>query len=221
VSSPANGRRAQAAANDERILAAAREVFVAEPGAPIAAVAARAGVGISALYRRHGSKDDLLRRLCSDGLAIYIEAARTALAGSDPWSALVGFLRRVVEADTHALTVNLAGRFTPDERLDEDAALANRLNIEIVDRAHEAGVLRADVVATDLGVVFEQLASIRGGDSSRTAELRTRYLDLLLDAMRTPPAHRPLGGAAPLPGEFADRWRPSEAGTDPVDLAPA
>ena len=62
-----SGRRGQAARNDEVILAAARDVFLADPKAPIAAVAERAGVGISALYRRYASKDDLLRTLCSTG----------------------------------------------------------------------------------------------------------------------------------------------------------
>jgi hypothetical protein len=55
-------RRAQAARNDQRILDAAREAFVADPGAPIAAVAKRAGVGIGALHRRYPSKEELLRR---------------------------------------------------------------------------------------------------------------------------------------------------------------
>ena len=38
--------------NDATILASARAVFVADPDAPIAAVARHAGVGISSLYRR-------------------------------------------------------------------------------------------------------------------------------------------------------------------------
>src|SRR3712207_7115249 len=54
---------------------AAREVFLADPGAPIAAVAERAGVGIGALYRRYPSKDALLQRLCGDGLQAYLDAA--------------------------------------------------------------------------------------------------------------------------------------------------
>jgi AcrR family transcriptional regulator len=63
-----SGRQAQAARNDQVILDAARAVFVADPTAPIAAVAERAGVGISALYRRYPSKEALLRTLCLDGL---------------------------------------------------------------------------------------------------------------------------------------------------------
>ena len=54
------GRQAQAAHNDELILQAAREVFLADPEAPVSAVAARAGVGIGALHHRYASKEDPL-----------------------------------------------------------------------------------------------------------------------------------------------------------------
>lgn len=209
---PLSGRRAQAARNDELILQAAREIFVADPKAPIAAVAARAGVGISALYRRYGSKEDLLHRLCADGLQLYIDAARAAMAAdSDPWAAFATFLRDVVEADTHSLTISLAGRFTPDERLHANAVLAGELVGELVGRTHAAGSLRADVVAADLGMLFEQLASVHGGDDTRTRELRMRYLDLLLDAIRVPALHRRLSGPPPAPREFANRWNPATA----------
>lgn len=65
---PLSGRKAQAARNDQLIMASARAVFVADPSAPIAAVAEHAGVGISALYRRFPSKEELLRQLSLDGL---------------------------------------------------------------------------------------------------------------------------------------------------------
>ena len=48
--SSVSGRRAQAARNDEKILASARAVFIDDPDAPITAVAKHAGVGISAIY---------------------------------------------------------------------------------------------------------------------------------------------------------------------------
>ena len=69
------GRKSEAARNDGAILEAARAVFLADPKAPIAAVAERAGVGISALYRRYPSKEDLLRKLCADGLRRYLDEA--------------------------------------------------------------------------------------------------------------------------------------------------
>jgi AcrR family transcriptional regulator len=87
---PLSGRRAQAARNDDLILESAKAVFLADPGAPITAVARHAGVGISALYTRYGSKEELLRKLCSDGLARFIAETQAALAalaeGRDSWS---------------------------------------------------------------------------------------------------------------------------------------
>src|SRR5215212_5097901 len=126
---PLSGRRAEAARNDAVILDAARAVFVADPKAPISAVAGRAGVGIGALYRRYGSKEDLLRRLSADGLRVYTAAVEDALADDgDPWAAFAHFMRRVVDADTHSLTLRLAGTFTPTVELTREAAKAQELN---------------------------------------------------------------------------------------------
>jgi AcrR family transcriptional regulator len=117
------------------ILDAAREVFVADPKAPISAVAERAGVGIGALYRRYGSKEDLLRRLSADGLRVYTAAVEDALADDgDPWAAFARFMRRVVDADTHSLTLRLAGTFTPTEELYRDSERAQGLNVRLFER---------------------------------------------------------------------------------------
>src|SRR6201987_77520 len=86
---PLSGRQAEAAPNARRIRESARAVFVADPGAPITAVAKHAGVGISALYTRYGSKEELLRTLCTDGLLIVIDQTEAALErirqGEDHW----------------------------------------------------------------------------------------------------------------------------------------
>jgi AcrR family transcriptional regulator len=203
---PMSGRRAEAARNDQRILDAAREVFVADPGAPIAAVAEHAGVGISALYRRYASKEQLLRRLCGDGLRTYIAAAEEALAGGgDPWEAFARFMRRVVDADTHSLTSRLAGTFTPTEELNRDAAIAQELNQRLFERTRAAGAIRPDLDVNDLSFLFEQLASVRLGDEARTRQLRHRYLVLLLEAMRRP-SNPPLPGPPPTWPELHARW---------------
>jgi AcrR family transcriptional regulator len=206
TSTPLSGRRAEAARNDQRIIDAARTVFVADPGAPIAAVAEHAGVGISALYRRYASKEDLLRRLCADGLRTYIAAASDALAdGGDPWEAFARFMRRVVDADTHSLTSRLAGTFTPTEELNRDAGIAQQLNERLFERTRAAGAIRPDLDVNDLSMVFEQVASIRLGDEERTAQLRHRYLALLLEAMRHP-SGSPLPGPPPTWQELTGRW---------------
>src|SRR5690349_5679038 len=138
MTSPTSGRARQAARNDVTILAAAKEVFLADKRAPVAAVAERAGVGISALYRRYPGKEDLLRTLCHDGLRRYLAEAEAALAEPEPTAALRWFLERVVAADLHALTVNLAGTFTPTPEMDADAVRAAELSSALFERARPA-----------------------------------------------------------------------------------
>jgi AcrR family transcriptional regulator len=208
VNAPMSGRKAQALRNDAIIVEAARKVFVAEPSAPVAAVAEAAGVGISALYRRYPSKEDLLRKVCADGLEIYTAIVQAAVddTDGDPWTAFETYMRRIVEADTHSITVVLAGTFTPSPELYAASERASALNIALIERAHEAGVLRTDVSEADLGVLFEQMAAVREGDAVRTNELRQRYLTLILDGLRVPPSITPLPGVAPTEEERARRW---------------
>jgi len=204
-----SGRRAQAARNDEVILAAAREVFVADPGAPVSAVAARAGVGMSALYRRYPGKEDLLRRLCADGLERYAAAAEAALEDvGDPWTAFVEFMRRIVDADTHSLTLRLAGTFAPTEDLYREAGRAQELTVRLFDRTKAAGAIRPDIRVDDLSYVLEQVASVRAPGAERTSRLRHRYLALHLDALHTP-SPVPLPGPPPAWEDLHARWIPA------------
>jgi AcrR family transcriptional regulator len=203
---PLSGRRAEAARNDRRILDAAREVFVADPSAPIAAVAARAGVGISALYRRYGSKEELLRRLCAEGQRQYIAEAEAALAEEgDPWAAFSTFMRRIVDADTHSLVLRLAGTFVPTDEMYRNGQRAEELNERVLERTKAAGALRYDVEAVDIALLFEQLAAVRVADEARTRQLRHRYLALILDALRNS-SGSPLPGPPPSWEEIGRRW---------------
>src|SRR6266699_3695278 len=131
MTAPLSGRRAQAARNDQLILDSARAVFVADPTAPISAVAEHAGVGISALYRRYASKEELLRQLNLDGLQRYIAVTERALAelnaGTAAWAAFTGFMEGIVAEDTSSLTLKLAGTFTPTPELQTHADQAQRL----------------------------------------------------------------------------------------------
>ncbi|MGI5181756.1 TetR/AcrR family transcriptional regulator [Dactylosporangium sp. CA-152071] len=206
-----SGRRVQAARNDGVILAAARDVFLEDPKAPIAAVAERAGVGISALYRRYKGKDDLLRTLCHDGLRTFVAEAEAAAEEADGWAALVRFLRGVVEADVHSLTVHLAGTFTSTPEMRADAVRAGVLAGDLVRRAHEDGGLRPDVVVADVTLILEACAAIRVPDRDRTAELRRRQLALLLDGMRRDGAdlRSVLPGPPPDAAELNWRWAQS------------
>jgi AcrR family transcriptional regulator len=205
------GRQAQAARNDEAILAAAREVFLADPDAPIAAVAERAGVGIGALYHRYANKEDLLRTLCRIGQQIYLTEVRRALdADTSPLDAYTEFLRRIVAADTHGLITRLAGRFTPTPEMFEVADEMQTLATELLARAQAAGSVRADVTPLDVGYLLELLSLLRVGDADRTAQVRQRYLTLVIDGLQvSQPTTLP--GDPPTWTEQTERWQTEES----------
>ncbi len=181
-------------------------MFLDDPGAPIAAVAERAGVGIGALYHRYAGKEELLRTLCRNGQEIYLtEIGRALAAGGDPWEAYTGFLRRIVAANTHGLTVRLAGMFVPSE---EQMALAEQMQalaIEMFERVKATGLLRDDVTFLDVEFMLEFLAGFRLGDAARSAELRQRHLAVIIDGLRSG-QHTPLPGQPPTWQEQTERW---------------
>jgi AcrR family transcriptional regulator len=197
TTAPLSGRKAQAARNDQRILDSARAVFLADPEAPIAAVAEHAGVGISALYRRYRSKEELLQRLAGDGLRDYLAAVEAALADEgDPWTAFAAFMRRCLDAGTSSLTARLAGSFTATEEMNRDGQRSFELTQRLLERTKAAGALRPEIEVGDLSLLFEQLQGVNAGEGAeRRQQLRGRYLALVLDALRAPAA-----GGAPLPG---------------------
>lgn len=115
---PMSGRRAEAARNDQIILDAARAVFTANPEAPIAAVAERAGVGISALYRRYGSKEGMLQRLAFDGMKRNNLEVEAALADQgDAWEAFARFMARAVAIGSGSMSVRFAGSFVSTDEM--------------------------------------------------------------------------------------------------------
>jgi AcrR family transcriptional regulator len=202
---PLSGRRREAARNDAGILDAARSVFLEDPSAPISAVAARAKVGISALYRRYPSKEDLLRELARDGLVRYIADLEAALADTrDPWSAYADCLTRILDGGSQALAQRLAGTFAPTPDLSALAQRAAALADEVHRTAQRHNVLREDVSPIDVVLLLETLSAITLPGSDGGHALRRRYLALLLQALRAP-------GAGPLPdgpdpSELTGRW---------------
>ncbi len=116
-------------------------------------------------------------------------------------------MARLLDAQTVAITMNLAGTFAPDEELYAMSVRAADLNGRIIDRTKAAGGLRPDIVVDDLSLILEQVSSIRLGDQARTRELRLRYLSLFLDGLRTEQGE-PLPGPPPAPEELGSRWSP-------------
>ncbi|WP_433466677.1 TetR/AcrR family transcriptional regulator [Spirillospora sp. CA-128828] len=191
---PMSGRKAQAARNDELIREAARAVFTADPGAPISAVAEHAGVGISALYRRYKSKEDLLQKLADDGMDRYLAEVERALDDDgDAWEAFAAFMRRCLDIGAGSLTMRLAGTFEVTEDMSRKGREIHLATTRLLERTQEAGALRPEIEVGDISVILEYLHGIRIGDDERMNRLQHRYLALMLDALH-------LTGEQELPG---------------------
>ncbi|MGW0615491.1 TetR/AcrR family transcriptional regulator [Streptomyces sp. NPDC002788] len=182
--------RADALRNRERIVAAAREMFVEHgPEVPLDEIARRAGVGNATVYRNFPDRDALAREVVCSVMDRMVRAAEQALAESqDAFEALECFAHTAVDERISALCPMVSSTFDrnhPD--LEAARERVERLVAEIMDRAKAAGRLRTDV---DLGDVMVGLAQLSrppaGTDCFRADRFVHRHLQLFLDGMRAP-----------------------------------
>jgi AcrR family transcriptional regulator len=183
----ARPKRADARRNYDKVIAAARDAF-AQTGAQtsLEEVARRAGVGIGTLYRHFPSRPALLEAVYVDEVAAMCRSAAD-LDDLDPWEALVAWLRRFVGymATKQALAQELL------EYFDRDAPLFHSCRASLftageplLQRAQEAGLVRAD---TDLAEVIQLvggIAKIPATDPGQTDHI----LGIALDGLRFRPA---------------------------------
>jgi AcrR family transcriptional regulator len=210
-----HGRQSEARRNDLAVLDAARDVFTTRgAGAPISNVAARAGVGMGTLYRRYGSKTELLQRLCVLAMEQSLAAAAAALAAGDPWSGLTMYVRACVEVRSGALAA-LAGHVETTDEMRRTAGRGMGMVEDIVARARADGSLRSDVTALDVSWLIEQF-SRRSPDPIAPAEeanVRNRLLAIALDGLRGPAlasrAAEVLPGRPPSRRAYVARWSTS------------
>lgn len=209
------GRQTEAERNDFLVLAAAREVFTTRGAqATVAAVAHRAGVGVGTLYRRYGSKVELLQTLCRLTMEQMIAEAQAALADdSDPWRAFAHFVRRCIRLRAGAVSI-VAGTIPVTPGMIETSDRASELLQAVVDRARDRGGLRADVTLVDVQRLIELFGRYPGSfpiEGDHADELvdeelhaRERLVALALDGLRAPTGSLP--GPAPTWEDYQRRW---------------
>jgi AcrR family transcriptional regulator len=194
--------RADAARNAERILRAAREVYAElGPEAPIEAIARRAGVGERTLYRRFPTKGDLVRaaldQSIAEDLSPVIEEARRAV---DPLGGLTELIEAALSLGVREHNILAAARktgsLTPDVSTDLYDALEDLLR-----RAQQEGLVRADLVPDDLPRIVAMLHSVLWTMDIDSDGWR-RYVVLMLDAVTT-------GGQRRLPPSAPFRFNPN------------
>jgi AcrR family transcriptional regulator len=190
--------RSDARRNREKILAAASELFALEgPDLCVDDIARRAGVGHATVFRRFPTKDDLVLAMFEERLGEIASVAEAAAGRDDPWEGLVELMTAIGErhARDRGLMEALGTQVFGSPRLAE-----HRLRIvepigRLLHRAQEAGVVRADLEASDVMFLISAVAK-SSPCHFEIPDLWRRYLGVVLDGMRPEPA-TPLAPPAP------------------------
>jgi AcrR family transcriptional regulator len=187
--------RADAQRNVERLVADARAA-IAEVGTGVTAheIARRAGVGVGTFYRRVESREALVAAVLAELIADAVAEADRLVESADPWTALCEFAAVFVRmrAANVAVSEAVVGQcgFAPDGALTQ---LRERLRL-LVERAQEAGAMRADVAWQDVPFLLASVATgVTTLDLRATGQQWERNLRIILDGLRAP-------SPGPLPG---------------------
>ena len=179
----ARPRRADAARNYDKVVAAAREAF-AERGAStsLEEIARRAGVGIGTLYRNFPNRQSLLE-------AVYVgevEAVSRSTAEFqqlEPWEGLSGWLHRLVGYLTtkHALAAELLDYMDRDAPLFQSCrGMLFGAGEPLLARAKAAGAVRDDVELADIIMMIGGIAKYSASDPRQI----DRMVEIALDGLR-------------------------------------
>lgn len=194
--------RADALRNRERIVAAAREMFV-EFGAevPFDEIARRAGVGNATVYRNFPDRDALAREVVCSVMDRTSEWVEEALAvDGDAFEALSGFVHFAADERIGALCPMLSENF--DQNHPDLVAARDRITDllqQLMARARDAGQLRPDVELGDVMIAVSQLTRPLPGTACQGIDRFVhRHLQLFLDGMRAPARSELPGVAANL-----------------------
>ena len=174
--------RRDAAANRERVLDAAAEVFHEHGlGAGLEDVARRAGVGVGTVYRRFPSREALLEALLSDLLRVYLDEAEQArsLPGG---TGLAAFMRTV--AEVQATPRGCALRLWSSPAVEAlRTELHERMAVLVAD-AQQQGTCREGITVADLVGVLVALRGVRETPTSTGGLDWRRHLELCLAGLR-------------------------------------
>jgi AcrR family transcriptional regulator len=213
LADPTRPLRRDAERNRQRILKAASEVFT-EFGLDVTLdeVARHAGVGVGTVYRRFGTKEDLVAALFEDRVDAIATLAERAIQEPDPWTGLVRFMEQAAEMLASDLGLRQLLMFATYGR--DHVAYARQRNEPLVrrllGRAQEAGQVRADLGPTDIPFIIFVLTEATVLARQACPDIWRRYLALVIDGMR--PAREgvtPLPVPALLPGEMEKSMRQS------------
>lgn len=182
--------RKDAERNRRLILDAARELFAQRGlGVTLNDIAHHAGVGVGTVYRRFPDKTVLIESLFEESFHEIADRLRAAVADPDPWHGLTTFLDGQFEAQACDQGLKELITATPDgvarvARLRDELL---PLSDQLVRRAKESGMMRADVDSTDLAIVQIMIGSVLDAAREVEPDVWRRYLAIFLRGISARP----------------------------------
>lgn len=147
--------RADAERNRQAIICAAGSVL-AQEGSDVTLehIADVAGVGVGTIYRRFSSLDELLGVVLEEKMRRYAERTEqfAQQAESEPWEAFRGYVMFILElqATDAAFSDVLLSARGRTELFRAELTRAFEASVRLVERARDAGAVRADFHHSDL-----------------------------------------------------------------------
>jgi AcrR family transcriptional regulator len=200
--------RKDAERNRQRILEAARELFAQHGlGVTLNDVAHHAGVGVGTVYRRFPDKAQLIEELFEQQLEELVAMMEDAVEDPDPWHGLTGFIRRNLELQTRDRAFREIVMGTPEgaQRVARIRARMFPIGGRLVQRAKEAGALRADFQPPDFPILIMMLTAIVDAAREVEPELWRRYLEIVLQGLRADPGPPEMLATPPLTADEVPR----------------
>jgi AcrR family transcriptional regulator len=191
--------RADARRNRKRLIEAAQTLF-RERGLDVgvAEIAEAAGVGRGTLFRNFASKEDLIEAIVAERMYEAAAYGDELLRSENPGDALFEFLAHMI--GTQQLDRALF------EALDETwlgkdvIRPAHHAVLDVVGRllarAQEAGMVRGDVGAMDILMMFKGACAAAASYAQVDPAAMERHLDLIRASVRPVPGDPPLRGRA-------------------------
>jgi AcrR family transcriptional regulator len=152
--------RSDAAANRERILAAATTA-VGRDGerVPMATIADEAGVGIGTLYRHYPTRSALLAALTLRSFQLVLQHARAAALSDEPApAALEQFFERTIAARNQLILPLHGGPVIHDEKIVALRAEIRSLLEQVLARGRRDRTIRPDATPSDIIIAGAMLA---------------------------------------------------------------
>jgi AcrR family transcriptional regulator len=202
--------RSDAAANRERILAAAT-MAVRRDGekVPMATIAEEAGVGIGTVYRHYPTRPALLAALTMRSFHLVLGHARVAALSDAPAPAsLAQFFEQTIAARHEFVLPLHGGPVIHDEQIVALRSEIRNLLDQVLARGRRQGTIRPDITAGDIIITGAMLAQPlpHAADWDQLAHRQARIFVAGLTA--TDP---PLPDSRPAPGRLkAKSARPAD-----------